>query len=235
MPTLLCVDDEIAGLSVRKLFLESVGYTVLVAGEGEEALQVFSSHAIDAVILDYRMPGMDGGEVAARMRKIKPRVPIILYSAYLSLSAESLRYADAFVTKGQSPAVLLAEIKNILGAAHGHATCEGEYIAYADAQRRYIDVTDAFCRLLGYTREEMLGMSIDQVVASPGEVPERWQQYISKGELEGEIVLRHRSGALVPVAFEAKILPDGRMVSRMQPLPLAPSGTPQVSRLKRQV
>ena len=85
MPTLLCVDDEPAGLKVRKLFLETVGYKVLTAEDGMQALDIFSETAVDAVVLDFRMPQMDGGEVAARMRKMKPAVPIILYSAYLSL------------------------------------------------------------------------------------------------------------------------------------------------------
>ena len=218
MPTLLCVDDEPAGLKVRKLFLETVGYKVLTAEDGMQALDIFSETAVDAVVLDFRMPHMDGGEVAARMRKMKPAVPIILYSAYLSLSADALRFVDAFVTKGQSPAVLLAEIENVLRRKHGHAESEGEYVAFANGNRRYVHVSEGFCQLLGYTREEMLDMSIDEVAATPAEVPGKWQQYVVDGKLQGQIMLRHRSGALIPITFSAQVYPDGCMVSRMKPL-----------------
>jgi CheY-like chemotaxis protein len=229
MLTLLCVDDEVAGLNVRKLFLESVGYKVLTATDGQQALEIFSQGSIDAVILDYRMPGMNGGEVAARMRKINPAVPIILYSAYLSLSADALDSADAFVTKGQSPTVLLAELDSLLDRAHAHPDFEGEYVAFANRSRRYVRVSEGFCRLLGYSREEMLHMSIDELAATPSEVSERWEQYIVDGKLQGEITLRDRSGALVPMAFSARVFPDGCMVSRMEPLKPPSQGPERVS------
>ncbi len=216
--TLLCVDDEIAGLNVRKAYLESVGYNVLVAPEGGRALELFALHPVDAVVLDYRMPGMDGGELAARLRGMRPSVPILLYSACLSVSGEALRCVDAFVAKGQSPAVLLAELRNLIGSPHYHAGWQGEYVAFANPERLYVEVSDGFCRLLGYSRQEMLQMRIDQVAAAPNEVPERWHRFLNRGALEGKIVLRHRSGALVPVSYQAKVFPDGCMVSRMEPL-----------------
>jgi CheY-like chemotaxis protein len=203
------------------VLLESAGYNVLIASDGARAIELFSRHAIDAVVLDYLMPGMDGGEVAARLRAIRPRVPIILYSAFLSVSAEALRCVDAFATKGQSPAVLLSEIRNLIGSPHRHAGWHGEYVAFANPERKYTEVTEGFCRLLGYSRQEMLQMRIDQVAAAPEEVPERWQHFVNRGALEGEIVLRHRSGALVPVTYKSKVFPDGCMVARMEPLPPA--------------
>jgi|GraSoiStandDraft_9_1057307.scaffolds.fasta_scaffold209790_2 CheY-like chemotaxis protein len=220
--TLLCVDDEIAGLNVRRIFLESVGYKVVIAPDGPRALEIFAAHELDAVVLDYSMPGMDGGEVAARLRGMRPSVPIILYSACLSVPSDALRCVDAFVTKGQSPAVLLAELRNLIGSPHLHTGWQGQYVAFANPDRMYIEVTDGFCRLLGYSRHEMLRMRIDQVAATPDEVPERWRHFVNRGALEGEIVLRHRSGALVPVAYKAKLFPDGCMVSRMEPLALGP-------------
>jgi CheY-like chemotaxis protein len=113
-PTILCVDDEANGLYVRKMVLQAAGYSVLTADNGCSALDVFSSNPVDCVVLDYYMPGMDGGLVAERMRSLKPSVPIVLLSAYVSLPEMTLRMVDAYVTKGQPPAILLERLRQLL-------------------------------------------------------------------------------------------------------------------------
>jgi CheY-like chemotaxis protein len=111
--TLLCVDDELIGLKVRKIILERQGYEVLTASEGQEGLHVFQEHDVDAVVLDYYMPGIDGGAVASVMKKTKPGVPIILLSAYVTLPESVIASVDAFITKGDSPEVLIGKIAEL--------------------------------------------------------------------------------------------------------------------------
>ena len=106
----LCVDDEIVGLQVRKLILERSGYTVLTANDGPTGLTIFNDQAIDAVVLDYAMPGMHGGEVAAKMRETKPDVPILLLSAYMGLPAEVTRLVNVYMTKGEGAPMLLQKL-----------------------------------------------------------------------------------------------------------------------------
>ena len=60
----LCVDDEEAIRCLLELALEPFGYVPLVASNGREALRLAAQHRLDAVILDYCMPEMNGGEVA---------------------------------------------------------------------------------------------------------------------------------------------------------------------------
>ena len=79
-------DDELVGLQVRKILLERAGYRVLTAQDGPSGLKIFSAEPVKAVVLDYSMPGMHGGEVAVKMRQTKPHVPILLLSAYMGLS-----------------------------------------------------------------------------------------------------------------------------------------------------
>jgi len=112
--TLLCIDDELIGLKIRKLILERSGYEVLTAEDGPRGLELFRSQDVHGVVLDYFMPGMDGGIVAREMKGINPRIPILMLSAYFSLPEHALDHVDAFVTKGQSPEILLNKIRQLV-------------------------------------------------------------------------------------------------------------------------
>lgn len=113
-PVILCVDDETTGLMIRKMILESQGYRVMTAENGVEGLAIFSSSAIDFVILDYMMPGMNGDVVAERMKSLKPAVPILLLSAYVELPRETLATVDKYLTKGDGPPEMLRAVAELL-------------------------------------------------------------------------------------------------------------------------
>jgi CheY-like chemotaxis protein len=110
----LCVDDELVGLQVRKILLERAGYRVLTASDGPSGLVIFAAEPVEVVVLDYSMPGMHGGEVAVRMRQTKPHVPILLLSAYMGLSAEVTSLVDLYMTKGEGAPVLLEKLSSLL-------------------------------------------------------------------------------------------------------------------------
>jgi CheY-like chemotaxis protein len=112
--TILCVDDEHHGLMIRQMLLERVGYSVLTAGTAREGLALFSRQSVDAVVLDYYLPDVDGGVVATAMRLIKPDVPIILFSVQWTLPEESRTVADAVLGKGQHPIGLLNTLEHLL-------------------------------------------------------------------------------------------------------------------------
>jgi CheY-like chemotaxis protein len=63
------------------------------------------------------MPGMHGGEVAARMRQIKPEIPILLLSAYLGLPGEVTKLVNLYMTKGEGAPVLLQKLETLLQPA----------------------------------------------------------------------------------------------------------------------
>lgn len=111
--TLLCIDDEATVLTVRKMLLESVGYRVLMAQSGPVGLEMLKQEHVHTVIVDYKMPEMTGSQVAQRIREVWPGMPIIMLSAYVDLSEEQLKNVDAYVTKGESPDVLLRTIERV--------------------------------------------------------------------------------------------------------------------------
>ena len=112
--TILCVDDNWSGLISRKMLLESNGYEVLEATSGDEGLNLFLSRSIDAVVIDYQMPGMNGNVVAAKMKRAKSHVPIMLLSDYGPLPESKLEAVDIFLPKSEPPKVLLSKLQHLL-------------------------------------------------------------------------------------------------------------------------
>jgi CheY-like chemotaxis protein len=112
--TLLCVDDNQSSLNICKIILEDFGYQVLTARSGREGLEVFASNAIDAVILDYQMPEMNGELVAAEMKRTNPRIPILMLSGWVSLPESALQLVDEFVAKGDPVQLMLLAVQQVL-------------------------------------------------------------------------------------------------------------------------
>ncbi len=110
----LCVDDEVVGLRVRKAVLERAGYRVLTAHSGSEGLDLFRREPVEAVILDYSMPGMHGGEVATRMRETKPAIPILLLSAYIGVPGDTTALVNLSMTKGEGAELMLEKLRSLL-------------------------------------------------------------------------------------------------------------------------
>jgi CheY-like chemotaxis protein len=112
--TILCIDDHWNGLIGRKMLLESNGYEVLEATGGAEGLKLFLSHSVDVVVLDYQMPGMNGDVVAAKMKRVKSHVPIMLLSAYGPLPKSKLEAVDTFLSKSQPPKIFISRLQDLL-------------------------------------------------------------------------------------------------------------------------
>ena len=112
--TILCIDDETAGLLPRQLLLESAGYRVIVARSGLEGIRLFESEKVDAVVLDYWMSGMKGTQVAAELKRINAAVPIIVLSGMLDLPGEAAGLVDEWIIKGSTRAEQLLNSINTL-------------------------------------------------------------------------------------------------------------------------
>lgn len=106
--TILCIDDDESGLLLRKLLLEAEGYEVLTALSGPGGLSLLEKRHVDAVVLDYAMPMMNGGEVAGVIRDKWPTLPIIMLSGYTEAVPHEIQaLVNAFVSKGESTPELL--------------------------------------------------------------------------------------------------------------------------------
>jgi CheY-like chemotaxis protein len=111
------VDDDIATLELRKILLGDAGYSVLTASSGTEALGMLGDGLkVDLVLLDYVMPGMKGDELALKLRKQRPGLPLIAVSAVGQLPNTLLNAVDSYVQKGQDPQVLLSVISTVVAS-----------------------------------------------------------------------------------------------------------------------
>jgi two-component system response regulator MprA len=103
----LCIDDCNAVLQCLDFYLRTRGYAVLTASSGSEGLALVASEKVDAVILDCRMPGMSGCQVALRMRELGLQLPIIIFSAEERVPAPMANIVDACIPKGCAGSLLL--------------------------------------------------------------------------------------------------------------------------------
>jgi len=115
----LVVDDNAANRDLAQAILEDEGYTVVLASGGEQALALFGAEAPDCVLLDIRMPGMDGFTVCVRLRELPrgPETPIIFLTAMRDVDTfdrASLVGGDDFLTKPVRAAELLVRVMTAL-------------------------------------------------------------------------------------------------------------------------
>jgi CheY-like chemotaxis protein len=112
--TILFVDDVPSILAIRRFLFEALGYFVLTADSGPEALALLHTHAVDAVVLDYLMSPMNGEAIARNIRKDYGRIPIVLSSGCPSLPQSLLEIVDAYIEKGGRPETLIEVLKGLL-------------------------------------------------------------------------------------------------------------------------
>ena len=115
MKTILVVDDDDAIRTLLKDELVDEGYEVMTAANARDALKMVQEEALDLVILDIRMPGMDGLEALPRILGLKEGLPVILNTAYTQYQESFMSWAaDAYVVKSSDLSELKEKIKELL-------------------------------------------------------------------------------------------------------------------------
>ena len=110
---ILLIDDDPVGTQTRTAVLERNGYRVLIASTAAEGLRVFSEQRVDLVMSDDFLRDKGGTAVVAELKRLKPRVPVMIFSGAAEVP-EEIENADAFVTKLETIPAMLEEIARLL-------------------------------------------------------------------------------------------------------------------------
>ena len=116
---ILIIDDEEDICEMMKLNLETTGeFEVTTAYTGEKGVESIKSGNFDLIITDFYMPGMDGGEVLEEVKRLKPDLPVLIFSIYhddeSTLTGSIKEKADGIISKPIEHNQLYSEIKKAL-------------------------------------------------------------------------------------------------------------------------
>jgi DNA-binding NtrC family response regulator len=100
--TVLLADDEADVREVMRMSLEDLGYTVICAEDGQQAVDLFKQHSPPIVLTDIKMPGMDGIELLEKIKQMDPETEVIMITGHgdMNFAIKSFRFdATDFITK----------------------------------------------------------------------------------------------------------------------------------------
>ncbi len=170
IPTVLVVDD----MNVNLIFISELleDYNVITANSGEKAIQAASEKLPDLILLDIVMPGMDGYEVCLKLKNNDDTkdIPVIFATGNTDEGSIEKAYSVGgidYVTKPFKPKELLARVKIQAEYAHVKKDLDEKIrlidknVSYSstDTEGIITEVSEAFCQISGYTKEELIGQN----------------------------------------------------------------------------
>jgi PAS domain S-box-containing protein len=211
MISVLYVDDEPVLLDMGKRFLEKSGkLKVDTFLSAEIAVKILTPSRYDAIISDYKMPGMDGLDFLSAVRTIQPDLPFIVFTGQggEDIAIEALnRGADFYLQKGGNPKTLYGEIENFIINIVGREFRKGEILAekkaseqalsllqtlyayapfgfaYVDRNYVFIHVNDALADIRFLSRTDLLGRTLEEMTPSLWKMTQPlFQQVIISGK-----------------------------------------------------
>ena len=109
-PRLLGIHRDPAQLNL----LQDRGYKVLTVTNGHEGLRLFMTRRVDAIVLEYHLGFLDGGMVATEIKKVQPKIPILMVIDHLEVPDGALKSVDMVVAKFDGDHFLLSAIRSVL-------------------------------------------------------------------------------------------------------------------------
>ncbi len=225
-PRILCVDDEPVNLQLLEAFLVPNGYEVVKAENGKKAVEKLEDGEIDLVLLDVKMPEMNGFEVCKRIKNTNRymNTPVVMITA-LTSKADRIRGIEAgaedFISKPFHHGEVLARINMLLRIKELNDRLRSAYKAIDDLTSYGMDIIKTFDPLsfdlmsnIDCMVQQIIKKSNDDsqkpsivVVASMGNNGKReWTKYEYSGELTREPLKINTDACLLPVHHKHKLI-----------------------------
>jgi signal transduction histidine kinase len=198
--TILVVDDNAQNRAFARAALEDEGYRVILAENGEQAIELFRAAPADCVLLDVRMPGLDGFATCSEIRRLPlgQDTPVVFLTAQRDLDTfdAALRSGgDDFLTKPVRPTELLLRVQAALKLRRAYAS-NREYVDLVRRQR------DDLMRLQ-LQKERLMGFVVHDL-----------KNPVSNIDLQAQLLARDKSSALAREAG-ASIRDEVRSLMRL--------------------
>ena len=221
MQKLLLIGRMDAVLRTQAAILKHKGYSIMLAVSEEDVHQHLMKGDFDIAVLNHTLQRSERQKYSAAIKTHDPRKLVLVLHAS---GARGNRNVDAAVDSRSGPEDILrcVELLRLMGAVrdHKHDELGSEYVVIADKDRHYLFVSDAVCDLLGFRRGELIGRQIEEITHGKKivDVEEQFEDFRKTGHMEGEFVLRHRSGKPIPIRYSARVQPDGCLIAKWTPM-----------------
>lgn len=228
-PTILIVDDEQLNIKLVKAMLVSEDCLLLEAAHGEEALEIVKEAGPDLILLDVKMPGIDGFEVCRRLKQNhRTRIIPVVMVTVLPEKKHRIKAieagADDFLTKPVDETELIVRVKSLLRIKSYHDAlrrseekhrlileANPDPVVFYDIEGKVNYLNSAFTGVFGWTLEEFISRTMDDFV--PADVKSEAKMLNGKvlaGERVSGFETRrcNKKGAIVPVSISGAAFHD---------------------------
>ena len=254
IPNILIVDDSLDQLDFLEVALSKLKINLIRAESGMEALEKTRNMDLALAIIDVRMPGMNGYELALQMNAERPgdKIPIIFLTAshvneiqvFKGYGSGAVDYifkpvdnhilhckVNAFITLYNQKQTILQNVQQLQKSAEELSRVndslrksEERYRSYvdnapdgvfiADERGKYIEVNIAACRMTGYSREELLKMSIRDILPEDSfdDGLSHFNRLIETGSSKSDLLFRQKDGTIRWWTIDAVKLSDTRFL-----------------------
>ena len=111
IPKVLCVENHPQHMGALRDMLEAAGYEVMAATTGLQAIRLLATAHIDGVLLEYDLPDATGSSIRAEMKRVKPDVPVLLFTGVGSQTPFLLRFFDAYLRHCERPQEVFEDLE----------------------------------------------------------------------------------------------------------------------------